>query len=111
LKEKHDTIRITFCLDFIAHSIEKDDSKWVRSKAFEQFGEVLHAVYEKLQSPDVNSDTKNQLQAKIVGVSDLFYRIDRIDPSKAAKEEEEELFEEGMTAEDKLIHSFMNQDT
>lgn len=44
-------------------------------------------------------------------VSDIFYRIDRIDPSKANKPEEEEVFEEGMTAEDKLIHSFMNQDT
>jgi len=44
-----------------------------------------------------------------LSVSDLFYRIDRIDPSKVSKpEDEEDNFDDGMTAEDKLIHSFMN---
>ena len=60
-----ETDRIAFCLNFLSSCLE-DESKWVRNKAYEQFGPILYAAYQK-------NNTDAAIKTKIRQVSDAFY--------------------------------------
>lgn len=95
---EHD--KLLFCLDFLAKSLS-DDSKWVRNQAYNKFGKIIYSVFKKFEK-----EVPQAIKTKIRGVTDTFYKQDRVE-NKVDENEEDQKKDES-TVEDKLIQSFMN---